>query len=198
MIDEANVSASKDESPISGRGRFLIGFYLVALLGIALYALVSLWPNPCGTAVPSFFAWTFTEGCEPAMVLFVFAAGVLGGLLHALRSFYWYVGNRELVRSWAALYLFLPFVGGTLSVIFYVVIRGGLFSGATIGDGVNSIGFAAVGALVGLFSEQAILKLKDVANTLFMKPEPGEDETKKPDEPAAVLPTEDEDDDGTG
>lgn len=191
MTDETSTPASDGSELISGWGRFLIGLYLVALLGLALYALVALWPNPCGTAVPSFFVWTFPGDCEPAMVLYVFAAGALGGLLHALRSFYWYVGNRELVRSWAALYLFLPFVGGTLSVVFYVVIRGGLFSGATIGDGVNSLGFAAVGALVGLFSEQAILKLKDVANTLFKKPKPGEDETTKPDDPHPPAPPTD-------
>ena len=69
------------------------------------------------------------------------------------------------------------------------MIRGGLFSGATIGDGVNSLGFAAVGALVGLFSEQAILKLKDVANTLFKKPEPGKNETQKPDDPQHPAPS---------
>src|SRR6202035_4995943 len=30
--------------------------------------------------------------------------GALGGVLHALRSLYWYVGNRNLKRSWLLMY----------------------------------------------------------------------------------------------
>jgi hypothetical protein len=44
---------------------------------------------------------------------------------------------------------------------------------------VNPIGFAAVSGLVGMFSEQAIRKLKDVAETLFAKLEPGKDSITK-------------------
>jgi hypothetical protein len=186
VADEAKGQTKEPPVPIPGYGRLLIGAYLIGLLGLAFYAVVALWPNSCGDAVPSFLIWSFPRDCEQGWLLLVFAAGMLGGLLHALRSFYWYVGNRELVRSWAAMYLFLPFVGGTLGVVFYIVIRGGLFSGAMDGDGMNPIGFAAVAGLVGLFSEQAVLKLKDVANTLFKKPSPGEDDAEKKDSGASA------------
>jgi hypothetical protein len=56
-----------------------------------------------------------------------------------------------------------------------LVIRGGLFSGSLESDALNPIGFAAVGALVGMFSQQAILKLKSVAETLLSRPEEGAD-----------------------
>ncbi len=36
---------------------------------------------------------------EARMVLIVALFGALGGLVHSLRSFYWYLGNRELVWS---------------------------------------------------------------------------------------------------
>lgn len=95
--------------------------------------------------------------------------------MHALRSLYWYTGNREMVWSWAALYLLLPFTGAILAVIFYFVVRGGFFSPQASFENTSPFGFAALSALVGLFSPQATLKLKEVAETIFTKPGPGKD-----------------------
>jgi hypothetical protein len=161
-------------------GLLLLGAYLVLLTGLALYAIVALWPRPCpeGTvALGRFLFWTFPRGCEVALILLVFSTGVLGGLIHALRSLYWYVGHRNLKTSWLAMYLLLPLVSGSLGVVFYIVIRGGLFSPDLGSDAMNPIGFAAVSAIVGLFSEQAVRKLKQVAGTLFAEAEQGRDTT---------------------
>ena len=38
----------------------------------------------------------------------------------------------------------------------------------------SPFGFAALAGLVGMFSEQAVLKLKEIAETLLAKPTPGE------------------------
>ena len=51
-----------------------------------------------------------------------------------------------------------------------------------ITESMNPIGFTAVGVLVGMFSQQAILKLKEVAETLFSKPEKGEDDIAPKDD----------------
>ncbi|MEI6171877.1 MAG: hypothetical protein WCQ45_05320 [bacterium] len=159
-----------------------IGIYLVGLAGLALYAIVALWPDAGAPGAeapgPTFLIWPFTRGSEQATLLLVFFAGVLGALVHALRSFYWYVGHRKLIVSWVAMYFLLPLVGGALGFLFYLVFRGGLLQGTATGD-VNSIGFAAVSGLVGMFSEQAIRKLKDVAETLFAKTKPGMDSITK-------------------
>lgn len=112
---------------------------------------------------------------EQRLLVLVMLGGALGSLLHALRSLGWYVGNRELVRSWALRYLVLGFTGAALAFVFYVVIRGGFFSPNTPVEATSPFGFVAFAALVGLFSEQAILKLKQVAETLLAKPGPGED-----------------------
>jgi hypothetical protein len=176
-----NADASISE-PGSGRvpwpWALPIGVYLVGLAGLALYAIVALWPNAGASGAeapgPTFLVWPFTRGSEQAVLLLVFFAGVLGALIHALRSFYWYVGHRKLIASWVAMYLLLPLVGGALGFLFYLVFRGGLLQGTATGD-VNPIGFAAVSGLVGMFSEQAIRKLKDVAETLFTKTKPGMD-----------------------
>jgi hypothetical protein len=120
------------------------------------------------------FGLTITSA-EMQLTLMVALSGALGGLVHDMRSYRWYVGNRQFVGSWIPFYVIQPFAGAALAILFYYVIRGGFFS-PTAGSGeVNSFGFIALGGLIGLFSEQAILKLKAVSETVFVKPEPGKD-----------------------
>jgi len=162
-------------------GIALITAYLILASIFLLYGLVQFWPpsTPAkGTASTSavfFLFWTFSVSDEVRLIFIVMMAGALGGLVHALRSLYWYVGNRELVFSWLAMYILLPFVGSTLALIFYFVIRGGFFSPEATIEQTSPFGFAALAGLVGMFSEQAVLKLKEVAETLLAKPHPGED-----------------------
>jgi len=112
---------------------------------------------------------------ETRLLLLVMLAGSLGSLMHSLRSLYWYTGNRMMVWSWLAFYLLLPFTGAILAVIFYFVVRGGFFSPQASFENTSPFGFAALSALVGLFSPQATLKLKEIAETIFTKPGSGED-----------------------
>ncbi|HEX5725006.1 MAG TPA: hypothetical protein VFX98_06045 [Longimicrobiaceae bacterium] len=112
---------------------------------------------------------------EKRLVLLVILAGALGGMLHVLRSLGWYVGNRKLVRSWLLYYWTLPFVGAILGLIFYLVIRGGFFNSTSRVDETNPFAFVAVAALMGMFSQQAVLKLKEVTETLFTEPQGGKD-----------------------
>jgi hypothetical protein len=122
----------------------------------------------------------FNPSLEARMVLIVALSGALGGLVHSLRSFYWYLGNRELVWSWLGMYILVPFVGTALGVVFYLIIRGGFFSPQATVEQTSPFGFAALAALVGLFSEQAVLKLKKVAETVLT--EAAEGKNAKPQE----------------
>ena len=117
--------------------------------------------------------WHFEIWDEVRLLLIVILAGALGSLVHTVRSVYWYVGNRKLKWSWLAKYLLQPFAGSALAMIFYVVVRGGFFSPQTTFESTSPFGFAALAALVGLFSEQAVLKLKTVAETVLERPAPG-------------------------
>jgi hypothetical protein len=139
---------------------------------------------PGGTATPTptpsaerarirIFFWHFEIWDEVRLLLIVILAGALGSLVHTVRSVYWYVGNRKLKWSWLAKYLLQPFAGSALAMIFYVVVRGGFFSPQTTFENTSPFGFAALAALVGLFSEQAVLKLKTVAETVLERPAPG-------------------------
>src|SRR5262245_49150673 len=62
---------------------------------------------------------------DSALLRIVLLAGALGGLLHAIRSFVWYVGNRDLRWSWVPTYLTLPIVGALLAAVTYLVVRAG-------------------------------------------------------------------------
>jgi hypothetical protein len=59
--------------------------------------------------------------------------------------------------------------------IFYLVIRGGFLSPQAGFKEISPFGFASLAAIVGMFSEQAVLKLKEVTETVLAKPKPGED-----------------------
>jgi hypothetical protein len=138
--------------------------------------------SPSPTATPSstpgyvtVFGKTVAVYDEVRLLWIVIFAGALGSLIHALRSVYWYVGNRKLVWSWYGKYLMQPFAGSALAVVFYLVIRGGFFSPQAGFGNTSPFGFAAMAALVGLFSEQAVLKLQEIAETVFTKPSPGAD-----------------------
>jgi len=163
-------------------GIVLITAYLILASVLLLYGLVQFWPPPTpatGSAPTSstvaFLFCTLSVSDEVRLIFIVAMAGALGSMVHALRSLYRYIGNRELVFSWLAMYILLPFVGSTLALVFYFVIRGGFFSTEATIEQTSPFGFAGLGALVGMFSEQAVLKLKEVAETVLAKPEAGKD-----------------------
>lgn len=166
--------------PVGFVGKLAITIYLVLFSILLLYSLIQFWPSstPPSGGSPSassvtFFYWPIYISEDVRLILIVAMAGALGGMVASLRSLYWYVGNRELVWSWMLMYVLRPFVGTTLALVFYFVIRGGLFSPqATITDS-SPFGFAGLSGLIGLFSEQAVLKLKELAETLLSKPSPG-------------------------
>jgi hypothetical protein len=93
--------------------------------------------------------------------------GALGSYIHSATSFADYVGNRRLNRSWVWYYILRTFIGMSVALLFYFVIRGGLLSAGAGADAVSVFGIAAVSGLVGLFSKQATDKLGEVFNTLF-------------------------------
>jgi hypothetical protein len=126
-------------------------------------------PKPCVTIRGQALAY----GSEGRLLFIVVFAAALGGTLHALRSLYWYVGNREFRQSWVLSYLLLPWTGSIVGLLIYFLLRAGLLSGATSVENTNVFGIAAIGSLAGLFSQQAVLKLKQVFETLWTPPAEG-------------------------
>lgn len=132
-------------------------------------------------------AYTYT--CPPpsgrGLFIMLIMAGALGGCIHALRSLYWYAGQGELKWRWMSMYFALPFMGAAMAMIFSLLIFAG-FVDQTAGKS-QALFIIAVAGLVGMFSQQAALKLTDVANAFFTKP--GEGENAKPQESLSVGQT---------
>jgi IPT/TIG domain len=195
--EQSSASASKPGIPIpkgtdasdSGVGRSYvaapgaIALLLVLLIAMALavYALVALWPPPAGSA-PSptkLFGISLPPNRDQQLFIIVGLSGALGGLIHSARSSYWYIGNRVLRRSWIAMYLTLPVIGSALAIVFCLILRGGLLVGGATGEQVNFFGFAAIAALIGLFSPEAAEKLQQVFSTLLAPAESGRDRSPR-------------------
>lgn len=125
------------------------------------------------SANPAFYTYTCPPLPGKRVIWLMILAGALGAIMHALRSFCCYVGNRQLLWSWIPTYVFLPFIGAGTSTVFYIVIRGGLMSSAPGSE--NVFGLMAIGTLVGLFSQLALPTLEKLARIIFTEPEPGSD-----------------------
>lgn len=95
--------------------------------------------------------------------------GILGGATHGISSLMDFRGQRRLFRSWVLWYFGRPALGGMVSVIFYVTVRAGLFSGSTLAtDNATSLyGIAAFSTLVGMFTDAATNKLAELFKTMF-------------------------------
>ena len=161
-----------------------VGTTLAALL--VLYSLWAWWPEAAGDSgeVPvaqniNWFGWTIEDVSRERLLFLVVAlSGFLGGLIHTIRSLTWYVGNRKFRWSWVPFNLMLPVVGALGGTVFYVVLRAGLFSPSTSVSEASPFGFCAVAVLVGLFSEQAMEKLRQVAGNVFAEHPKGEDDAE--------------------
>jgi hypothetical protein len=158
-----------------------------ALLGVAiafvlltLYALWEFWPSAATlqsqSATPvHLFGIERNVSVDIRLFAVVALAGALGGLLHSTRSFAWYVGHSSLKWRWVPYEILTLFTGAGLATIIYVVIRGGIVSGKGSTADINPYGFAAIGGIVGLFSEQALEMLRRVASDFFAEAPKGAD-----------------------
>jgi hypothetical protein len=119
-----------------------------------------------------FFFWRPLITREVQLLLIVIFAGALGSYVHALKSLGDFIGNRSLKASWFWWYITRPFLGMSMALIFYAVLRGGFLAG-TPADAkiVSPFGVMTVGALVGMFADKAAQKLAEVFDVVFKAPD---------------------------
>jgi IPT/TIG domain len=144
----------------------------------------------CRKSSAPLFAWACSLSTNVRLLLIVVVVGALGSLVHVIRSFYWYVGNRNLKASWLLMYFLLPFSGAGLALLFFLITRGVSSQPVNIQSSVD--GYAALAALVGMFSQQALMKLKKIAEGFFSEAEKGKDPAIPPSSPkiTAINPKE--------
>lgn len=165
----------------------LIYMYLILLTFFVLYSLVHLWPslspvegsiiNP--TPAPFLF-WTFAIPGETHLLILVALGGTLGGIARTFLRL-----NSDIVHAYQNVkrqlpsYYTKPIIGLVLGVIFYIVIRGGFFSSEASVKQTSPFSFVGLAALVGLFADHAMEKLRQVAGSVFSKTKQEEDEEKE-------------------
>jgi hypothetical protein len=95
--------------------------------------------------------------------------GIIGGLLHSLKWFYRTVGDGE--WQWDRLWWrFLnPVVSGVMGFSIFIVFRSGIQKGtlSDSGGGKDALVAYSVGFLTGLFADNAMGKLRDIAYVFF-------------------------------
>lgn len=118
--------------------------------------------------VKAAFSYNRILPADGYLFLVVLFAGILGALLRGIGSFVRHLGLGDFSFQWAWFYLLLPLSGAIVSLAIYLVLRGGFYGGG-VGKGLvlNVFAFAALAVLTGLFSENAIEKLRQVAVTLL-------------------------------
>ena len=151
---------------------------IIAFSALALYGVWVFWPseNPNGAGLLErktvhFLGWDRLLSRESLFFVMVAFAGALGGMVHSVRSLAVYVGSGKLKWSWTPFYLLKPVLGAVLATLLYFVLRAGLFSPSASTEQASPYGFAAIAALAGLFSDQAVEKLRVIAEELFQRPE---------------------------
>jgi IPT/TIG domain len=131
-------------------------------------------PRLAGTAIRVTTKEAAQGSCEPGggpafrgMLILIFLMGATGGLIHGISSFAIYAGNRELLPSWVWWYCMKPLLGALVALAVYLVFRAGLGSADYSLGTADCVKVAAFSVLIGLFAENATLKLKDIFETLF-------------------------------
>lgn len=91
-------------------------------------------------------------------------ATILGYLKHASE-------DKDFDLAFTPWYVARPLIGMLLGLLFFFVVKGGILMVLPELSGVkkplNSYGLAAIGGLVGLFSKNAVEKLREIFNVLF-------------------------------
>ncbi|HTS04601.1 MAG TPA: hypothetical protein VMP68_03390 [Candidatus Eisenbacteria bacterium] len=112
-----------------------------------------------------FLVWRYY--CGPLRELILAAqGGLLGGLLQDSKFFYKSVGEGDWIwdKSWWR--LLTPLVSATMGFSVYILVRAGMLASGSH-EGKEDYYAYTIGFLTGLFADNALQKLRDIAYTLF-------------------------------
>jgi hypothetical protein len=149
----------------------VLGVVTVAELLLLLGALVPVMGAATAldqgkSAAISYLWWSGTATKPMVFVILSLVGGALGGALHAIASLTAHVALGNFRRSWTMWYLTNPFVGASLATVFLFVLQAGL-GGQEAPTAGGLYGIAAVATLSGLFSRNALNKLRDIFDVAF-------------------------------
>ncbi len=149
-----------------------VAVWFIALVNI----LIGLWPQQAASGSQSTSVenvqvlWGLLSGDitqEVQFVLIVAIMGALGGLVYSMTLFAHYIGRENFKTRYWCWYVLRPLVGAIVAVIFYLAFRGAFFTFSNDTQNLNISYIAALGGLVGIFSQEAMEKLRELARNLF-------------------------------
>jgi hypothetical protein len=155
---------------------WLLGIYLTITFLIQVVFLIGFWPGAGSVAGLELDLCRFVKPpctidivtAEGRVIVVVLLAGGIGAMVHAVRSFGAHLGAQKLTNGWGWWYFLRPLEGAVVALAFYFVLGGGLVQ-STSSPADSIYGIAGVAVLVGMFSHEAVTKLKEVAETFFSK-----------------------------
>jgi len=119
------------------------------------------------------------------MVGLVLIIGALGSCLHGITSLAYHRSQDNFAEKWTLWYLYRPFVGGILALIFYLIINGRLVPQVE-NCSQKFFGMLGLSGLIGLFSKQALNKLSLIFDAIFASDkENNEKSPKTPQKPVS-------------
>jgi hypothetical protein len=186
MVDEDNAAMRRtpapEEIPMSSELRQLCVLYSAVALVAPLAWVISTLLSGCERVEGCENLWEEKEGVAASVpivvsrVPWIAATGAATGALHSLASLGTRAGNQTLYASWVVYYLARPFTGAGVAIVTYLLLVSGI-GGFTVTGSVPQLGWAA---LAGLYSEQALIKFRDVFRVLMQSPD---DSGNKPGPP---------------
>jgi len=129
-----------------------------------------------GSAILLFFAWEGSIGewlgigsrySTLLPYIYAFLAGLIGGTLFTLKWLYHSLARKLWHLDRLTWRIFTPWMSAFFATIMYVMMTSGLisaFDGAALTSGKTAF---SMGFLVGYFSDSAMSKFREIANTIF-------------------------------
>lgn len=143
-----------------------------ATAGAAANTAATPAPPPGSLSLPARLM-PILAGPTSKLIFYTAVGGAIGAAVNNLRSFIaWHAEEQAFGWRFIWKYLAMPPLGGTLAVLVYGILQGGMaiFSGGASPDGTNpvtSLSAWATGTLAGYGSHKVFKWLDDKVNTLF-------------------------------
>ena len=130
-----DVAINNDDIPAGSteptpRQIILLGIYHILWVVICIYLIISRWPELTGK----------DSIAARDMIYLVLLAGAVGSFIHSANSFIGFVGNKKLTITWFWWYIFRPFVGMTVALVFFLIFNS---------DRLTGTGFLTTGKTAG-------------------------------------------------
>ncbi len=149
----------------------ILGFFLLIIPVILVFFIIDFWPVPVKDTANAWSDTSMILGLNLSfhlrMLMLVLLAGGLGSYIHVATSFSYHIAKRDFEPHWYWWYWMRIPIGAILALITIMITDGGLFVAPAANNDATPITTIGIAALIGLFSRQAVEKLRDIFDVVF-------------------------------